>query len=99
MDPIDGNSKKVSAFRGQMANTNNSTIEAPHHHTSKYLKGRWSTNNWRIIVFNDIYNRLHVAWASGIDYAILLEIGKESFRNKPNETKFKIEHTRHALRH
>jgi hypothetical protein len=54
------------------------------------MKYQWSTNNKRITLFNDIYNRFYVARPIGADDAMLLEAAKKSFCNKPNKTDFKL---------
>lgn len=37
-------------------------------------------SNQKIILFNGIYNYLYVAWSNVVDNAMLLKMGKESFR-------------------
>lgn len=56
-------------------------------------------SNRKIIHFNDIYNRLYVAWSSGADDAMLLEVSKGNIDNKPDKTEFKLEHIWYILRH
>lgn len=43
-------------------------------------------------------NHLYAAYLSGVDDAKLLEEAKESFRNKPNENDFTLEHMWRAPR-
>jgi hypothetical protein len=42
---------------------------------------------------------VYAGWLSGANDAILLEVVKESFYNKPDETDLKLEDIWHALCH
>lgn len=52
-------------------------MEAPRYGTPKQMKDQWSINNRKIILFNGIYNRLHVVGRSEADDAMLVESAKE----------------------
>lgn len=97
--PHCSNSKKGSAFSGQIANTYSSIIESPHHCIPKQLKDQGLTRNRETNLFNGINNHLYTTRLSGTDVSMLLEAAKENFHNKPSETSFEIEQMQHTLRH
>lgn len=90
--PHCSNSKKGSAFSGQIANTYSSIIEAPHHCIPKQLKDQGLTRNRETTLFNGINNHLYTTRPSRIDDSMLLEAAKKRFHNKPSKTSFEIEH-------
>jgi hypothetical protein len=99
VDSIEGNDKKGLVLLGQIASTNNSTMEHPQHCSLKQRKDQWSMSNHKVTLFNGIYKHLSIAWPIRAYDAMLLEATNESICNKPCEKDFKPEHIWHDLRH
>jgi hypothetical protein len=91
--------EKRIGLLGQISATYNSTTETPRHCTAKQFKDRWSTTNWKVSLFNNIYNLLSMIRLSGSDDVMLLKATKETFHDMTNKIELKLGHMWCALCH
>jgi hypothetical protein len=82
VESVDGNAKLGAKFWGDIAATNNATIEPHRQQTPKQLKDHLLVYNVSIFLFNHIYNQELSCQQNGIDDTMLVETAQARYKQR-----------------